>query len=105
MQGFANLCYPSDVYPFEVLGVSPSGSQIKVRAMSYKIAADSPKLDFTPGGFVGHFSNLRDQKFDYAPDHTAPISVAYLRKNGRYYLGGTPMSLSDKPHYYRNLND
>jgi hypothetical protein len=105
MHPYANLNYPSDTYPFEVLGISPSGSFIKVRPMDYALAADSPKLEFQPGGFVGHFSNLRDQKWVYSSRPSAPVQKAYLRKNGRYYLGGTPMSLSVKPYYFRDWND
>jgi hypothetical protein len=96
------LQYPSDSYPYEVTKVV-SDQTIEIRSMNYE-PVPGWKPDFQPGGFVGHISNLHDQKFTYTSNPTGRIERIRLNKLGRW-MNKTIHYTVGEARYYRNWND
>ncbi|MEN9919937.1 MAG: hypothetical protein RL662_2373 [Bacteroidota bacterium] len=96
------LHYPSDCYPYEITKVV-SEQTLEIRAMNYE-PIPGWKPDFHPGGFVGHISNLHDQKFTYSSNPNGRITRIRLNKNGRWMNKTIPYSVGEAI-YFRNWND
>lgn len=99
---FANLCLHSDVEPYQIVKVV-SDKTIEIRRMS---AALDPtwKPEIQAGGFAGHCSNQRSQRWIYAVDESAPIVRARLRKDGDFYSAYGRHILADKPRKFHDYN-
>lgn len=87
----------SELYPFEVIEVSPSGKRVKVRRMRAEALHSPEDLGFTPGGFVGHHATQDRQDWRITPDSEGATAIVTLRKNGRWYLQGDSIKSSCKP--------
>lgn len=96
------LHYPSDCYPYEIVKVI-SNQTLEIREMSWT-AVPGWKADFHPGGFLGHISNLRDQKFTYASNPNGKVTRIRLNKRGRWMNKTIPYSVG-KAVYFRDWND
>lgn len=49
--------------------------------------------EIVPGGFAGHCTNNREQRYNYTPNPEGPQVVLTLRKSGKWL----PMGQSDSP--------
>lgn len=96
------LLYPNDCYPYEIIKIV-SSQTLEIRAMNYE-PVPGWKPDFHPGGFCGHTSNLRDQKFTYTSNPEGRITRIRLNKKGRWMNGSIPYSVGEAA-YFRDWND
>jgi hypothetical protein len=85
------LHYPQDSFPYEVIKVI-SEQTLEIRRMT-ATAIPGWKADFTPGGFVGHVHNQRDQNFTYASDPTGSVTRIRLNKRGRWMDHSIPFTV------------
>jgi hypothetical protein len=98
---FANMHGWSDVHAYEIVRVV-SEKQIIVRRMT---ATKIPfKMDFHPGGFVGHVANQNEQKHTYASNPEAQEIRAYRRKDGYFYSDYGRHALSNEPYEFYDYN-
>ena len=70
----------SDINPFEIVRVV-SEKTIEIREMDSE-RDDSVKMEWVVGGFAGHCTNQRDQKWHITSNDTYPITRIRLSKNG-----------------------
>lgn len=75
----ATLHYLRDSHAYTVTKVTA-----KTFTMQRDKATIDPtwKADFHPGGFVGHVSNTRSQRWTYEPDPDGPTRTVRLTKRG-----------------------
>jgi len=104
MQKFANQHLYTDVEPFEVVRVI-SDKTIEIRKMKYR-ELDWAK-DFVAGGFLGHVTNQKDQRWLIESDETQPVIKARFNKPkgykhgfwksefGRHFLADEPIKFYD----------
>lgn len=91
----------TDVDPYEVVRVI-SETTVEIRAM---VATLDPnwKPDFVAGGFCGHVTNNRSQKYTYQSDPNAPIlrarrtksRVWSVRGNKQFFESHQPIKFHD----------
>lgn len=81
----------TDTHAGFIIEVSANGETVKWQAATATLlngansdAAD--KLEFSPGGFVGHTSGI--QRYDIKPNPAGEIQTFTLRDNGRWVLAG-----------------
>ena len=92
----------TDVYPYEVVGVSKSGKTAKVRRLTATLdTVNGPKPEIIPGGFAGHCTNNRDLKYTFATDPDAPIQTVRLTKRG---WGHGSFYVTDEPQHFHDYN-
>jgi hypothetical protein len=100
---FANQFGYSDIEPFEVIRVI-SEMTIEIREMDTK-RDDSVKMEFVIGGFAGHCTNQRAQKWHITSNDTYPITRIRLSKNGGWKdRHGRRFGLSDTPQKFYDYN-
>ncbi len=100
---YANLIGYSDVVPYEVISVSPSGTQITLREMHSMIDPDWV-AEFNPGGFLAHCSNQSDQKWIITSDPNGFVMKAHKRKDGSFHSPYGKHVLADAPRKFRDYN-
>ena len=92
----ATMCYPQDCYPYVVIAVGPNAKTLKV----LRLRTDGLK----PSGQCNGFPVFdEDVPTDRIEGGTLP-AIAYLRKDGRYYVKGTRLSVG-RARYSRNWAD
>ena len=103
MNKFANQYGYSDVYPFEVVKVI-SDKTIEVREMDAE-RDESVKLEWVVGGFAGHCTNQRDQKWFITSNDSNPVVRIRLSKSGVWKdKHGRKFGLSDQPSRFYDYN-
>lgn len=98
---FANFHGYSDCHAYEIVRVV-SEKTIIVRRMTATLIPF--KMDFHPGGFLGHVSNQRDQKYTYEPTVGANEYRAHRRKDGHFYSANGKHVLSETPYEFYDYN-
>lgn len=96
------LCYPSDCYPYEIIKVV-THQTLDIRAMDYT-PVPGWVADFHPGGFLGHISNLRDQKFTYTSNPNGRVTRIRLNKRGHWMNKSIHYSVGEAK-FFRDWND
>lgn len=81
----------SDSHAYTVIAVSKGGKKITLQRDKCKLlngasSGEKDALTFTPGGFCGHTSGV--QRWDMQPDPNGGVTVATLRKDGRWRQRG-----------------
>jgi hypothetical protein len=99
---YANQYGYSDVYPFEVVKVI-SDKTIEIREMDAE-RDESVKLEWVAGGFAGHCSNQRDQKWFISSNPENKIIRIRLGKQGWKDKHGRKFGLSNKPTRFYDYN-
>lgn len=100
---YANHYGYSDVNPFEVVRVI-SDKTIEVREMDAE-RDDSVKLEWAVGGFAGHCTNQRDQKWIITSNESNPvIRIRLSAKKGWQDKYGRRFGLSEKPVKFYDYN-
>lgn len=101
--GFANLIGHSDVQPFEILSVSPSGKQIVIREMD---AQRDPSWvpNFVAGGFTAHCANQDDQAWFIVSNEASPAIKAYLRADGCFWSAYGKHRVAREPRKFYDYN-
>ena len=100
---YANRHGYSDVEPFEIIR-RISAKTMEVRGMSCQ-RDPTWKMDFVPGGFLGHVANQETQKWIISSDNEARIVRIRLRKDGRWYDSyGSRYVPNDKPIRFYDYN-
>lgn len=100
---YANHYGYSDVTPFEVTKVI-SDKTVEVREMDAE-RDESVKLDWAVGGFAGHCSNQRDQKWRIASNEQNSVVRIRLSKTGVWKdKHGRRFGLSDQPVKFYDYN-
>jgi hypothetical protein len=103
MNKFANQYGYSDVYPFEVVKVI-SDKAVEVREMEAE-RDESVKLEWVVGGFAGHCTNQRDQKWFITSNEGNPVVRIRLSKSGVWKdKHGRKFDLNDKPVRFYDYN-
>jgi hypothetical protein len=102
MASYANMISYSDVTPFEVVRTI-SDKTLEIREMACEFDS-SVKLEFHPGGFVGHFSNQRAQRWHITSDTTRSVIRIRLNKDGWRDRHGQKYVLGDKPVKFYDYN-
>ena len=103
MEQYANRIGYSDVDPFEVVR-RISDKTIEIREMN-AVRDESVKLEFSPGGFCGHFHDQHKQKWIITSNPDSPVKRIRLRKNGSWYdAGGSKYRLADEPRKFYDYN-
>lgn len=102
---YANQLGYSDVYPFEIISVNPSGKSIKVREVE---AEKDPtwKPEWIAGGFSGHVLNNNSQRWLYRniPDGEEAQELT-LRKTGKgWSYKGRTFVISETPKRFYDYN-
>lgn len=100
---FANLISYTDVYPYEVISVSPGGKQITVRAMKFE-RDPSWKPEFHAGGFVAHCSNQNEQRWLIESDPEGHTMKAHKRADGYYHSALGKHRIDEQPHVFYDYN-
>lgn len=100
---FANLIGYTDVQPYEVISVSPSGKQITVRAMKFELHPDW-KPEFHVGGFIGHCSNQREQRWLIESDPEGHTMKAHKRADGYYHSALGKHMIDEQPRAFHDYN-
>lgn len=77
----ATLLEWTDMEPYEIIRVSPSGKTIDLRDMKADRAADWTP-DTIPGGFFGHTRNNADQRWIITTNPDGKVITARLTKRG-----------------------
>jgi len=101
-KAFANQLGYTDVYPFEVIR-KVSEKCLEIRGMSAELE-QSWKPDFIPGGFAGHCTNQRDQKWIITSDESARIFRIRLGKKGWKCRDGNRFTLADEARKFHDYN-
>jgi hypothetical protein len=103
MNKFANQYGYSDVYPFEVVKVI-SDKTVEVREMEAE-RDESVKLEWVVGGFAGHCTNQRDQKWHITSNDSNPVVRIRLSKSGVWKdKHGRKFGLSEQPVRFYDYN-
>lgn len=84
----ATLCYPSDRYPFIVVGVSKTGSKLTLLELDHRIVSGN----FQSNNAVIEYSV--DQNFA-----RRMMTANWSPKRGIYTAGGTPVSIGNARYY------
>jgi len=88
---YINYRLHTDTEPFEVIELNAAGTRAKVRAM--KAERDpSWKPEWTPGGYAGHCTNNREQRWACEPDPAAQMRMMTKRKDGYWRFAGEPIA-------------
>ena len=99
---FANFVGWSDQEPYEIVKII-SKKTIEIRAMD--ISKNKTKMQFVPGGFSAHCTNLYDQDYDYFSNEDNPIFRIRLHKNGGWNsASGSRHSISEEPVKFYDFN-
>ena len=99
--GYANHIGWTDVNPYEIVKVI-SNKTIEIREMkSEKLPW---KAEWVEGGFAGHCTNQRDQKWDIISDDDIPVIRARLRKDGYYHSAHGKHLLGEEPRKFYDYN-
>jgi hypothetical protein len=101
--GYANLIGYTDVQPFEILSVSPSGKQIIIREMD---AHRHPNWmpNFVAGGFTANCSNQDDQRWSIVPNEANPAIKARLRVDGYFWSAYGKHRAASEPRKFYDYN-
>lgn len=99
---FANLHSHTDVEPYEVVRII-SDKTIEIRRMEAK-RDESVEMKWVAGGFAGHCTNQRDQKWHITSDETAPIIRARRRVDGYFHSAYGRHMLNDKAIRFYDYN-
>jgi hypothetical protein len=99
---YANHHGWSDIDPYEIVRVI-SDKTIEIRPMKAE-RDESVKLEWVVGGFAGHCTNQRAQKWHITRDEQAPVIRARLHKDGAYHSKCGKHYLSDKPIRFYDYN-
>lgn len=102
MQAYANHYGYSDVNPFEVVRVI-SDKTIEVRKMHAE-RDESVQLQWHAGGFAGHCSNQRDQRWVITSDPEGSVVRLRLTKRGWQDKHGRRFGLNDQPVKFYDYN-
>jgi hypothetical protein len=98
---YANHIGWTDVNPYEIVKVI-SDKTIEIREMkSEKLPW---KAEWVEGGFAGHCTNQRDQKWDIISDDDIPVIRARLRKDGYYHSAHGKHLLGEEPRKFYDYN-
>lgn len=100
---FANLYGYTDVCPYEVLSISPSGKQITIRAMKFE-RDPSWKPEFHAGGFVAHCSNQSEQRWMIESDPEGHIMKAHKRADGKFHSAYGKHKIEAQPRAFHDYN-
>ncbi len=100
---YANLISYSDVIPYEVIAISPSGSQITLREMAVTLDPEW-KPEFKVGGFIAHCENQSDQKWIITPNPDGFVMKAHKRKDGSFHSVYGRHLMSDAPQKFHDYN-
>ena len=98
---YANHIGWSDVNPYEIVKVI-SNKTIDIRAMDAKKLPW--KAEWIEGGFAGHCTNQRDQKWDIVSNDDVPTVRARLRKDGYYHSSHGKHLLGESPRKFYDYN-
>jgi hypothetical protein len=99
---YANELGWTDVTPYEVVEVRTE-NKMMIRRMATE-RDPTWKMDFHPGGFVGHVANDREQRWFITPDPEAPVFAIRLNKSGWRDKWGNRYRVEDKPHKFHDHN-
>jgi hypothetical protein len=100
--GFASSKGWSDSEPYEIVKVI-SDKTIEIKAMDAKPLAW--KRDFHAGGFCGHTSNQRDQKWEIVSNENAVTFRIRKSKYGQWKSRcGTRFNLGQQPYKFYDYN-
>lgn len=92
----------SDVHPFEVISMSPSGKTAKVREMNATLDPEW-KPEWVSGGFAGHVTNNGTQRWLYSSNPDGHIVTVRLCKRGWQSNQGRHVP-SDHPVKFHDYN-
>jgi hypothetical protein len=98
---YANHIGWTDVNPYEIVRVI-SNKTIEIRAMDAKKLPW--KAEWVEGGFAGHCTNQRDQKWDIVSNDDVPTVRARLRKDGYYHSAHGKHLLGESPRKFYDYN-
>lgn len=99
----ATLLYPQDRMPYVVVGSTEKTITVVPLPMVSYQTGHKPRGKHN--GFpVWDHTYTDDEIEEFTTKALIGPKRAYLRKDGRYYLGGTPMSVG-KARFYRNYAD
>ena len=97
----AAVYYFTDVQPCTV--IKRTKKFVTVQMDDYKLNKDS-KPEIIPGGFAGHCTNQKDQKWDIVSNKDVPTVRARLRKDGYYHSAHGKHLLSESPRKFYDYN-
>ena len=92
----------SDVTPFEVLSITPSGKTAIVREMKAERDPSWTPI-FISGGFADHCVDNKEQKWIITPDADGFVTKVRLTKKGWKSVMGCHVA-SDKPVKFYDFN-
>ena len=99
--GYANHIGWTDVNPYEIVKVI-SDKTIEIREMkSEKLPW---KAEWVEGGFAGHCTNQRDQKWKISSDENIPTIRARKRKDGYFHSSHGKHLLEEEPRKFYDYN-
>jgi len=105
---YANLVLWSDIEPFEIISITPSGKTISARRMNAETWRDDKGREWKPvfnvGGFCGTCVNQHTQKWTFTSAPEAPIIKIRLRKDGCWYSSLGKHILSNEPQRYYDFS-
>jgi hypothetical protein len=93
----------TDIRAYEIVKVV-SDKTLEIRPMKSKHSCAN--LEFTPGGFSGHFQNQRNQEVTYESDPEAP-TMRIRKKRGSlesWGAGRVQFGLTTEPHAFHDFN-
>jgi hypothetical protein len=102
-KAYANMIGWSDITPFEIVKTSPSGKQLTLRAMNYKLNPDW-KPEFHAGGFAANCSNLNEQKWIIESNEQGLILKANKRADGYYWSAYGKHRIEAAPRRFYDYN-
>ncbi len=97
---FCNWILYSDVEPFKIISISPSGKTLTIRGMDADLNPDF-KCNTQIGGFGGHTLNNYAQSYTYKSNKDGEIrkvsktKKGWTRKSLRYRISETPCKFYD----------
>ena len=112
---YINYTLFTDVEPYEVIEMNAKGTRAKVRKLNAKLDP-TWKPEWVPGGFAGHCTNNREQRWVFSEDPEGEVRQMSLRlKNTaaeHWQFVGEPTSrcigskgrLSDQPRKFHDYN-
>ncbi|MAN64553.1 MAG: hypothetical protein CML19_08115 [Pusillimonas sp.] len=100
--GYANYHGYTDVNPFEIVRIV-SDKTIEIKAMDAKPLPW--KRDFHAGGFFGHTSNQRDQKWEITSiEEATPFRIRKSKYGQWKSADGSRFGLAEKPRKFYDYN-
>lgn len=99
---FANELGYSDVTPFEITRYI-SDKTLEIREMDAELL-NADELKFHVGGFAGHCSNQRVQKYSYATNENGRTYRIRKNKKGEWVYKSLRFSLNNKPQKFYDYN-